>query len=161
MEPLPAPTPLPAVGVPPQGRIGPRRQPDQQLQTASPTRQGEHILPRRQKSEASLAGTQQVPAPAVAAPSRPQADPVRGTAARQARRQSAQQIGRKSAQVLRLFFSPAQAEAFPCLKPAYCSIFALTRYCPAVTPPNRYIPWLLVLVVAARVSTWVSPVPVT
>lgn len=46
------------------------------------------------------------------------------------------------------------------IRPSYCSSLALTTYCPAITPPKRYFPSVLVLVVATSVSV-VTPRAVT
>ena len=156
-----APPPPAIVGCPPHLHVAARGQTHQQFQTGAPAAHGQHILPRPQETEAGLARTQQVTVPAVAAPPGTQADRVPGTAAGYGHRNTTQQPGRKGAEILlRLLILP-QAEGPASLKPAYCSIFALTIYWPSVTPPNRYIPWVLVLVVATRVSVWSSPRPVT
>lgn len=157
--------PVPAPAVPfrlPQHRhVAPRRQPYQQLQPPAAPLQGEHILSGMQKTEMSPADTQQAAVPAAAAPSGPQAYRSCRAVSCQRYRQAAQQPGRKGTQILGCLPSVTQAEGFPLLKPAYRSSLALTRYWPAVTPPNRYIPWVLVLVTATRVSVCRSPSPVT
>lgn len=133
--------PVPADGgFPPHLHVAARRQPHQQFQTGAAAAHGQHILPRPQKSESGLACAQQSAAPAVTALPWTQANRVVGTTAGYRRRNAAQQPGRKGTEVLLCLLTPPQTEWPAGLKPAYCSIFALTIYWPSVTPPNRYIP---------------------
>lgn len=139
-------------GLPPHLHVAARRQPHQQFQAGTAAAHGQHILPRPQETEAGLARAQQSAAPTIAAPPGTQADRVADAAAGHGHHHAAQQPGRKGTEILlRLLILP-QAEEPAGLEPAYRSSLALTIYWPSVTPPNRYIPWVLVLVMATRVS---------
>lgn len=154
---FPPPAPSPLRRVQPQGHIGPRRQ--LQRQGTAPPRplKGEVVGSRLQAAEnhPAAAGTS---GPAAASLIRAQRQPVPKAWTANQHTNAAPSISGHRAEILTLLLLSPQAEGDA---GNYCSSLALTRYWPPVTPPKRYFPSALVLVVAIRVSTAVAPVPVT
>ena len=142
---------------PPDGSGGsrcPPRQLQHQAQPAGDPVQGEHIAPRRQKAKNRAWLRPQGMGGARAASAGPEAQPVSGLPILHQQPDGAQSIpGEITKNDVGLVLA-GQTEGTAAQQPAaaYCSSLALTTYAPAVTPPNRYFPSVLVLVTAVRVS---------
>ena len=129
-------------------------QPHQQRQAVFPSAQSQNIVSWRQKAEEHLPPAQ-YSAPAVTAPAGPQNHGVPRTEVLQDQTDAAQAASVVQAQGNIRLSTLTEAEAAGRLDAPvrlYCSNLALTRYSPPVTPPNRYLPASLVLVVAISSS---------
>ena len=158
----PPPAPLTGVGVKAALHIGTGGQMDPQVLPPLGTAEGEQIVPRSQESEIDLLAAQQAVGSLMAAGMTYQPHPAPRAAGAAQHPQGAQGIPLGEAQVLLRLIVVPQAEGDSSSQPAgYWFILALTRYSPPVTPPNRYLPSELVLVVAISSSrpavTWKRP----
>lgn len=154
-----------AAGVPPpaapslrqmaaEDHVAPRRQLQHQAQPAGDPVQGEHIAPRRQKAKNRAWLRPQGMGGARAASAGPEAQPVSGLPILHQQPDGAQSIpGGITKNDVGLVLA-GQTEGAAAQQPAsaYCSSLALTTYAPAVTPPKRYFPSVLVLVADTNVS---------
>lgn len=149
----PPPAPLSGMGMKAAFHIGTRRQVYPQVLPPLGTAEGEQIVARRQKSKIDFPTIQQTVCAFVAAGVTYQPHPVPELAAATQYPHSAQGILWGKTQVLFCLIITPQAEGSSRSQPAgYWFILALTRYSPPVTPPNRYLPSALVLVVAINSS---------
>lgn len=144
-------------------RISSRRQ--MHLQPAQPPAapaQRQPVLPGRQEREDDLSPAEQRAFPAAAPLPLFQQQAVHEAGVPHPHPQGTPGISGEKAQAAVRFPARAKAEASgDGQRVFYCSSLALTRYCPPVTPPNRYFPSALVLVVAISVSTVTPPTWVT
>ena len=135
-----------------QVHIGSRAQTQLQPHPAPVSLQRQIIAPRLEKSKDGP--TAQKPAGrAVPSLQRVQSQAIPGAKGTDPHPKSAQTKPGEEAQITRRFLPLLQAEGPGAFQGgAYCSSFALTIYWPPLTPPNRYFPSILVLVVDTSVS---------
>ena len=138
----------------PAGIVQRRRGTKARVLPAAGGTKSEQIVPRGEKGKGYLPGAEQAVGPLLAAGAADQPKPSAGTGAAAQHPQGAQGILGRKAQVLSSSVSTPQAEGSTLSQRAgYWVSFAFTRYSPLVTPPNRYMPSILVLVVAVS-SSW-------
>ena len=153
---LPVPLHL-AVRAHPQGDIGPRRQSQQHLALPAPSPCPQAIGSGSQEGKHRAAAQHSQTLGASRPLTGAKAHPAKGGA--KAYLYAAKPVPPGKPQVAHGRLLAAKAEGAAAF---YRSSFALTRYSPEDTLPNRYFPSALVLVVAIRVSFRVgSPAPVT
>lgn len=149
----PPPAPLVGAGVKAALHVGTGGQVDPQVLPPLGTAEGEQIVSWRQKSKIDLLAAQQAEGALMAAGMTHQPHPAPGTANAAQHPQGTQGVEPGETEILLRFAAVPQAEGSPCSQCAgYWFILALTRYSPPVTPPNRYLPAVLVLVVAISIS---------
>lgn len=127
--------------------IGTGGKADPQVLSSAGGTEGEQIVPRRKKGKVHLPGTEQAVGvrPSACVVYKPY--PAPGTAAAAQHPQSAAGVLGDKAQVLSAPGLPTQEEGGTrCQGGGYWVSFAFTKYSPLVTPPNRYMPSVLVLV---------------
>ena len=130
------------------GDPGPGGKQEHQARARRASAQGEEIWTRRQAGKKGLAAGPQLPGGLNAAPPVLQRHAVPGTAAGYAHPDQTQ--------------VPAEDRTVDQGRgTGYWLTFALTRYWPSVTPPNRYFPSVLVLVAAISCSVVTPPTVVT
>ena len=144
------------------------RQPYQQFHVSQTPAHRQGVVARGQEAKEKFSLAQQFPGPAGIPPTGPQDCPISGTEVLHDQPDAAQAVSGVQAQGNICLAAIRQAEVTDGRNAAvrsYCSSLALTRYSPAFTPPNRYFPAVLVLVVAissslvtpATVTTWYKP----
>lgn len=135
-----------------QVHIGSRAQTQLQSHPAPVSLQRQIIAPRLEESKDGSTAQKPVGG-AVPSLQRVQSQAIPGAKGTDPHPQSAQAKPGKKAQILVSFLPLLQAEKAGALRSqVYCPSFALTRYWPPLTPPKRYFPSALVLVVATSFS---------
>lgn len=147
-----------------QGNLSARRQAEQQADTCPASAKGKKVCAGRQGGEKHLAAGTQLPGGLEAALPVLQRHAVPGTAARYTHPDQTQLPAEGETEVLLRLSAAGQTEDWTVLQrggTGYWLTFALTRYSPSVTPPNRYFPSALVLVPAMSCSVVTPPTVVT
>ena len=147
-----------------QGNLSARRQAEQQADTCPASAKGKKVCAGRQGGEKHLAAGTQLPGGLEAALPVLQRHAVPGTAARYTHPDQTQLPAEGETEILLCLSAASQTEDWTVLQrggTGYWLTFALTRYSPSVTPPNRYFPSALVLVPAMSCSVVTPPMVVT
>ena len=161
VKPIPFPAPPPGAAIPAHRHIAAWRELHRQFRPHARPHQSQLVPSRCKAGKNRFFAAQQHPRPAKAPPAGTQDHTVQRTSVLYQNPDAAAVIPRLQAQRRIHLFALLQAESFAGVySAAYCSSFALTRYSPAPTPPNIYLPAALVLVTETSCSR-VTPASVT
>lgn len=161
VHPVLHPAPLSAAEIPIYHHVASGRKHNCQLRPDSPPDQAQAVVARQKASKDCRPTAHRHPGQAAAPFTGMQHHAVRRTGVLQLDAEIAAGICRPQAQRTVLLCFLLQAKASPAGQySVYCSSLALTRYSPAPTPPNRYLPAVLVLVTETSCSR-VTPPSVT